>query len=407
MAIQVQVANSFAADPACASSFSSMVKHCASSFLHLEMSSGTGVVKKPMNPKRLLNDGNQKPRARRVIKLGTDFTGMNTAKVAMSRILPKDKWRVVFGSEILPACLKLQEHMLEDKPDVMYADVSCRDTSQMPEVDVYVWTPPCQPYSASGSRKGVNDDRGKLLGIGVRYCVEKRPKLAIMENVAALAHKKHKFVLKGMVKILKEKGYAVHWKLLNALDFHVCQQRNRLFLVAIRLDCVDKARRFKWPESVRGATLDSILDDVRPSDKPGRIPKTLTGSRNVKAAMRKVYDAGTNPLKVPVAIDADCSARFAAFRVNEVHTLTRSRGKSGGPWISTRGRRTTTDELLKVMGFKVSDVPWQKAGLRPSQINALLGNGVPVPMIGEVMSHGMYAAGIITADSFKPGASLV
>jgi hypothetical protein len=59
------------------------------------------------------------------------------------------------------------------------------------------------------------------------------------------------------------------------------------------------------------------------------------------------------------------------------------------------------------MGFKVSDVPWQTAGLRPSQVNAMLGNAVPVPMIGEVMSHGMYAAGIITADSFKPGASLL
>ena len=60
--------------------------------------------------------------------------------------------------------------------------------------------------------------------------------------------------------------------------------------------------------------------------------------------------------------------------INIARTLTRSRGAQGGPWVSSRGRRVTVDEMCRLQGFKVSDVPWEAAGITAKQIGAMLGS---------------------------------
>ena len=347
-----------------------------------------------------------KPRVCRVVKVGTDFTGMNSTSVALGRILP-NKFNVVFSSEIQPECVALQKVMEAGQRIVKYGDVTKRSIDAMPYSDVYVWTPPCQSFSAAGKRKGAHDARGKLLAVGVKYTVAKMPRVAIMENVKGLMSPRHRPVVKGVSKALTDAGYQVHWKVLNARDFHLAQARLRVVMVAIRNDCVSKDRPFTWPTATRGATLKQILDPVKASDKRGRMPTFATGKTNMKAGMKKARAAGINPLKVPCAIDIDSSLRYFTMGINHAKTLTRSRGASMGPWITTRGRRCSISELLKLQGFKDEDVPWEEARLTPKQVGAMLGNAVPVPMIGEVMSHAMYSAGVISADTFMVKSSLI
>ncbi len=339
-------------------------------------------------------------KACRVIKVGTDFTGMNSVNVAMKRMLSPDKFKTVFSSEILPECKRLQDVMLKDQqPEIEYGDVSDRSIADMPYVDVYVATPPCQTFSNAGKGEGKDDSRGKLLSVAIKYTVTIKPRVMIIENVKGLMSKKFRPIIKGMTQALTTHGYKVWLRVVNSKDFYVPQSRERVYIVAIRND--SHVKSFKWPKPCARVSLSAILDPPAATDLPGRMPQTKTGRKNMNTGCQKAIALGVNPLQVPVAIDVDSSAKFFTMGIDEAKTLTRSRGGAKGPWITSRGRRTSMTELLKLQGFMESEVPWQSAGVSPVQLGRMLGNAVTVPVMGSIISAAMHSAGITrTAANF-------
>ena len=112
-------------------------------------------------------------------------------------------------------------------------------------------------------------------------------------------------------------------------------------------------------------------------------------------ACNKALADGINALKIPLAIDVDCTAKYAVYGVNIAKTLTKTRGGQGGPWISSRGRRTTTTELMKIQGFEDGEIRWEEAGLSAREVGKLLGNAVAVPVLGCILQEALYCAGIV------------
>ena len=336
----------------------------------------------------------KKIRAPKVIKAGCDFSGLGTLSTALKRMLPSHKFIMKFQADKLPEARALAEHS-QEKTKIFYDDVLDRELAEVPYTDVYVWTPPCQSFSMAGRKQGVKDPRGQLLAVGVKYVVQHKPRLAILENVKNLYSKKHLPVVKGVTKALKEAGYKVHWKVVRASDFQVPQDRDRLFMVAIHTSSL--RCEFTWPEPrTPKVYLADILDDFNTdTDCAGRMPATKRQKSCMKAACAQVHKSGTDPLKVPVAIDVDCTNKFRVYGVNIAKTLTRSRGGSGGPWLSTRGRRTTSNELMRIMGFKSNEIPWKAAGLSKTKLGHMLGNAVPVPVLGCILQEAMYSAGLV------------
>ena len=342
---------------------------------------------------------NKKLRAPRVIKLATDFSGMDASSTAMDRIFNDDpnKFVLMMASDILPEAHKLQAAKPGHQPKHSFNDVSERTNEEEPDSDIYVWTPPCQSFSAAGKGDGVQDPRGKLMAYGVRYVASRRPRCAIMENVKRLMSKRFRPIVKGLTKSLRTLGYNVYWKVLQANDFQVPQKRDRAVMVAIRED--SEFRKFKWPDPVPDefkVTLSDILDRKSTSDLAGRLPPKKKQKEFVKNACKKVYEEGINPINVPVAIDIDCSSKFQTYGVDIARTLTRTRGSQGGPWISSRGRRTTISEMIRIQGFKTSEIPWEKAGITERKCAMMLGNAVPVNLIGHVLANAMWSAGLVS-----------
>jgi hypothetical protein len=132
------------------------------------------------------------------------------------------------------------------------------------------------------------------------------------------------------------------------------------------------------------------------------MPPRATSKKLVDIACKAAVAAGVNPKTVPVAVDIDCSLRYGTYGINIARTLTRRRGGSGGPWITSRGRRTSVNELVKIQGFDPLEVPWEAAGISKAQIGQLLGNAVPVPMIGRVLAEAMYSAGVVVTKPVWP-----
>jgi len=132
-----------------------------------------------------------------------------------------------------------------------------------PDVDIFVGGVPCQPWSVAGCLKGFEDPRGKLWFDVIRLVNNNRPKGFIFENVSGLASPKNRENLELILQEFKQIGYFVQWKILNAYDFGLPQNRDRVFIVGIRND-LDRCEDYKFPCSlnVHPKVLD-ILDNFR------------------------------------------------------------------------------------------------------------------------------------------------
>lgn len=141
-------------------------------------------------------------------------------------------------------------------------DITKVDTSTLPsDIDLITYGFPCQDISLAGHQKGLfNEDgtktRSGLFFEALRIIEDTKPKVAIAENVKNLTSKKFKEQFEIVLKSLEDAGYNNYWKVLNAKDFGVPQNRERVFIVSIRKD-IDLG--FEFPE---GFQLELKLKDL-------------------------------------------------------------------------------------------------------------------------------------------------
>lgn len=132
---------------------------------------------------------------------------------------------------------------------------------EVPECDGIIGGPPCQSWSEAGSLRGINDKRGQLFYDFIRILKTKQPKFFLAENVSGMLHERHSNALKNIKEMFKNAGYTLSFKLLNASDFDVPQDRKRVFFVGIREDLNFK---FEFPQSLnKKVTLKQKIADLK------------------------------------------------------------------------------------------------------------------------------------------------
>lgn len=121
-------------------------------------------------------------------------------------------------------------------------DITKVDPDALPEdVDMVTYGFPCQDISVAGKQRGFTDENGKRTRSGLffealRIIQRTQPKVAIAENVKALTGKKFSAEFKIVLDSLADAGYVNYWKVLNAKDFGVPQNRERVFIISVRKD---------------------------------------------------------------------------------------------------------------------------------------------------------------------------
>eukprot|EP00969_Alexandrium_andersonii_P227799 10060745-Alexandrium_andersonii.AAC.1 len=86
---------------------------------------------------------------------------------------------------------------------VHYADILSRDEAQAPEVDIFLTTPPCQPFAPGGLQQGLQDARGKLVFASCAYILEKRPAIALLESSNGLRSPKNAKIIQALCLWMK------------------------------------------------------------------------------------------------------------------------------------------------------------------------------------------------------------
>lgn len=117
-------------------------------------------------------------------------------------------------------------------------DVTKIEAADVPDHDLLVGGFPCQAFSVAGKRLGFEDTRGTLFFEVARIASEKQPNALLLENVKGLiSHDKGK-TLDTIIQTLCDIGYTVDFNVLNSKYFGVPQNRERIFIVAVRDDLI-------------------------------------------------------------------------------------------------------------------------------------------------------------------------
>lgn len=155
-------------------------------------------------------------------------------------------------------------------------DIRDVPADEIPECDIVLAGFPCQPFSNAGNRKGVHDSRGMLYQECLRIVEAKKPSVFLFENVKGLMSSKYvdgRRLVDVIVSDLDTIGYNVTYKVVNASDYGVPQNRQRLIMVGIRKDY---GLYFQFPpvEEQRNLTLRYILHI--PADVPNQVDWPLS-----------------------------------------------------------------------------------------------------------------------------------
>lgn len=141
----------------------------------------------------------------------------------------------VFTSEWDEPAQKTYEANFGEMP---YGDITKINPKEIPDFDILLAGFPCQPFSMAGLKKGFEDTRGTLFFDIMRIVEHHKPPVVFLENVRNLVSHDKGNTLKVITSTLGHLGYKVSYKLFNAKDFGVPQNRVRIYIVAFR-DNVD------------------------------------------------------------------------------------------------------------------------------------------------------------------------
>ena len=132
------------------------------------------------------------------------------------------------------------------------------------KVDLVMHGSPCQDFSLAGLQAGGDEGSGtrsSLMYETIRIVKKLKPKYVIWENVKNLLSKKHRHNFDSYLEIMESLGYKNYYQVLNAKDYGIPQNRERVFTISIRND-IDKEFIFPEKQELKLKLKDMLEDNV-------------------------------------------------------------------------------------------------------------------------------------------------
>lgn len=279
------------------------------------------------------------------------------------------------------ACKTYKKNYPKDDHEVLN-DITKIKEKEIPGFDVLLAGFPCQAFSIAGKRGGFEDTRGTLFFDVARLIKEKKPKAFLLENVKGLVNHQRGKTLETILNVLQnDLGYKVQYQILNAKNFGVPQNRERIYIVGFK----EKNKKFTFP----GKTNDKIKIKNIIEEKPVSAKYYL--SDTYVAGMRKHkerHKAKGNGFGFEIREHTDiANAIVCGGMGRERNLIIDKRQKNLVPITHIRGsvnkegiRRMTPIEWERLQGFPDR---WTE-GVADMQRYKQLGNSVAVPVIKSI-----------------------
>ena len=250
--------------------------------------------------------------------------------------------------------------------EIPHGDITEIDEKDIPKHDLLVGGFPCQAFSQAGLKKGFKDTRGTMFFEIQRILDHHKPKALLLENVKGLRGHDKGNTFKVIISILNELGYqTLESKVLNAKDFGLPQNRERIFIVGYKNHV-----NFQFPEPPMTETRVGSILNKRVAEKYTISDKMWESAKRRKENYRKKgYGFGFSLFNRDSKYTSTISARYY---------------KDGAEiWIEQKNknpRKLTPDEARKLQGFPDGF----KIPVSDGQAYKQFGNAVPVPVIRAI-----------------------
>ncbi len=285
--------------------------------------------------------------------------------------------KCVFTSEWDKYAQQTYEANYGEKP---HGDITQIDEKEIPQFDILLGGFPCQAFSVAGKKLGFEDTRGTLFFDIARIIKHHRPKAFLLENVKGLLGHNKKQTFKVIYQTLAELGYHIHYQVLNARDFGLPQNRERIYIVGF-LENLD----FDFPEPLNVPTkLVDILD--MKVDEKYTISDRLWASHQARKKKNQEKGWGFG---------------YSLFDENSVYTSTISARyyKDGSEiLIAQQGenpRKLTPREASRLQGFPSDFI----IPVSDTQAYKQFGNSVAVNVIREIAKEILTSLEIIKNEN--------
>ena len=174
-------------------------------------------------------------------------------------------------------------------------DIRKISSDQFPnQIEGIIGGPPCQSWSEAGSLKGIEDARGKLFFEYIRILKDKQPLFFVAENVSGMLAQRNAEAVKGFMQLFDEAGYYVNKKLLNANDYDVAEDRDRVFYIGFRKDLGDYTFEYPTP-LLHKPTLKECIWDLKDTAIPA-LPKNKTNGKNCVVPNHEYFIGAYSPI---------------------------------------------------------------------------------------------------------------
>ena len=255
----------------------------------------------------------------------------------------------------------------------------------------------CQDISVAGNGLGLDEDSGTRSGLlweCQKIITGKKPKYLLLENVKNLVGKKHKHNFDKWLEWLEEQGYTNYWQVLNAKDYGIPQNRQRVFVVSI----LGEHEAYKFPEPIE---LKNKMTDLLESDVEERFYLT---DKNI--AMLTKEDTGKYPRKKRFLDNIEIGNEIARtiqtrqrMAPDENYVITNPSGKT---LEEKQLRQLTPLECWRLMGFSDEDFYKAKKEVSNTQLYKQAGNSIVVNVLEAIFKEMFIKEDKIKVKESKP-----
>lgn len=286
----------------------------------------------------------------------------------------------VFSSEWDKFC---QESYKLNFNEIPFGDITKIDEKNIPSFDILCAGFPCQPFSVSGKQKGFNDTRGTLFFDIARIVKYHQPKIILLENVKNLRAHNGGATFEVISNTLNKMNYNIYYKVLNAKNYCLPQNRERITIVCIRKD-IDTGK-FEFPQEEKNfITISDIKEDDTVTEK------YIIQRNDIKIDQSKLDKAikqGKVNKPVQIGIIGKGGQGNRIYHENGIGiTLAASSGgaasKTGAYYINGKVRKLSPREAARLQGFPEDFIIINNENQALKQF----GNSVPINLLKAVFS---------------------
>lgn len=277
------------------------------------------------------------------------------------------------------------------------------------DIDLIMHGSPCQDFSLAGKQAGGDEGSGtrsSLMYETIRIVKKLRPKYVIWENVKNLLSKKHKHNFDAYLKTMEGLGYINYYQVLNAKDYGIPQNRERVFTISIYDDIdYDTDFEFPKPQPLKKKLKDMLEKNVDEKyylteEKIDGIPHWKSYQKSFEKSLQKqLCEKLINENKVK---EMDVIRHsYSISRMNNFRTEN-SKNNNLSPTLDTRCdclgvttkhknqlriRKLTPKECWRLMGFDDSDFEKAEKVNSNAQLYKQAGNSIVVNVLEEILKN--------------------